>query len=567
MLIKYVGNYETLESIKRSKESCLLLKQDNWDDFTYKTFFQTSFLVNGEEIEIDSIRILIEGQKTAYSYLNQLIQEGWNAEFPLPDTNYISVPSSVEFYKVIEGKLGKETALEAAKALKDAGYMLNVMKDEGSYKLSQTEGFSSSLQRESGAIKAFEDGWRFLERIQTRIDDFSFKFILRQKDQPIKINFNLNSSILPYDINILVGPNGVGKSQALQNLVESLLKIERCTTAKLEKQNLVPFENRPTVSQIIVISYSPFEQFILDIEKYDLVDKDVYRYFGFRKRRISEGGKTSIGLSRNRPAQDSVDSLLKCILEDQKFSYRSDWVNKVITANTILNEAINYDKLAIELHEGAVADNIYDDTIFSAAPIIELNKKLYIPINKEVIHNINIDRAVNFVNKLRGVVFLKDDDVVELSSGQRLFSYIVINILGTIRNNSLILIDEPELFLHPNLEISYLALLKSVLEYFASKAVIATHSLIAVREVPRKCVHVLMQTEAGTIAVNPPFETFGGDMQRISSYVFGDKSVTKPFQDWLAKKVEELGSPQNVIDTLGTEINEETIMFLRSMEQ
>ena len=59
--------------------------------------------------------------------------------------------------------------------------------------------------------------------------------------------------------------------------------------------------------------------------------------------------------------------------------------------------------------------------------------------------------------------------------------------------------------------------------------------------------------------VKPPFETFGGDMQRISSYVFGDKSVTKPYEDFLIEQMKKY-SPERLIELLGDEINEELTM-------
>lgn len=567
MKIVYIANnLQEIDSLKRTERTFLALRQDNWDDFTYKTYFQAKFIVDGEEIEIDSVRIIVENEKTTYVYFNQLIQQGWNGVFPIEGVNYVSVPSSDDFYKVIDGKLGTNIANNTAEILRDAGYMVNVIDDENAKSLVNSDGFRTSLQRESGSIKAFEDGWKFLKEVRTRIEDFSFRFQLRPKEDPLEINFKLNSNILPYDINILVGPNGVGKSQALQNLAESLLKIERGAPSYIEKLRFQPFTDRPTVSHIIVISYSPFEEFILDIDKYNLTDKEVYKYFGFRKRKTQESGKTSIGISRNQPAHDSVESLLKCIQEDQDLGYISDWVNKVNSANAILHSAICYDSLAIEIAEDATYDSIVNNPFLYADPVIKIDKKTYLPIKIEMLSALNPKKISDIAKKTRGVVFIKDNDVVYLSSGQRLFSYIVINILGSIKKNSLLLIDEPELFLHPNLEVSYLALLKSVLNYFNSKAIIATHSLVAVREVPRKCVHVFIQSDAGTITVSPPFETFGGDMQRISSYVFGDKSVTKPFEEWLNNKVNELGSPRAVIETFADEINEETILYLRSME-
>jgi len=143
----------------------------------------------------------------------------------------------------------------------------------------------------------------------------------------------------------------------------------------------------------------------------------------------------------------------------------------------------------------------------------------------------------------------------------------VINILGAIRRNSLILIDEPELFLHPTLEIAFIRMLKSILASYGSKALVATHSLVAVREIPRDCVHVFEQTDQGLAIKTPPFETFGGDVQRISSYVFGDKALSKPYEDWLRVQLKEFGTASNLIAALGDDINEELIIQIHAMER
>lgn len=166
-----------------------------------------------------------------------------------------------------------------------------------------------------------------------------------------------------------------------------------------------------------------------------------------------------------------------------------------------------------------------------------------------------------------GIVFIKNGEPVELSSGQRLFSYIVANILGAMRRNSLIIIDEPELFLHPSLEIAFIRMLKQLLASYDSKALLATHSLVTVRELPRHCVHVFERSPNQVFVNHPPFETFGGDIQRISSYVFGDKSVSKPFEEWLKAKLEEFGSADALIGALGGNINEEMLIQIHAMAE
>lgn len=44
---------------------------------------------------------------------------------------------------------------------------------------------------------------------------------------------------------------------------------------------------RNTRRQIVVVSYSPFGRFPVDLEAHELQDKDVYRNFGFHGRSVS----------------------------------------------------------------------------------------------------------------------------------------------------------------------------------------------------------------------------------------------------------------------------------------
>ncbi|MCI1024772.1 ATP-binding protein, partial [Pseudomonas putida] len=175
------------------------------------------------------------------------------------------------------------------------------------------------------------------------------------------------------------------------------------------------------------------------------------------------------------------------------------------------------------------------------------------------------ENLFSVVNSKAGVVFLNDTDKLDLSSGQRLFVYMVINIVGQIKAESLIIVDEPELFLHPTFEVEFVALLKKVLAAFNSKAILATHSLAIAREIPANCMHVYRNGQYGLEIDHPPFETFGGNMQRISSYVFGDSKVTKPFAQWIEGAIQKAGNPKKLLDKLKDELNEEmTIKILNA---
>jgi hypothetical protein len=66
------------------------------------------------------------------------------------------------------------------------------------------------------------------------------------------------------------------------------------------------------------------------------------------------------------------------------------------------------------------------------------------------------------------------------------------------------------------------------------------------------------------ILKKPPFQTFGGDVQRISSYVFGDNAVSKPFETWIERQLSEYGSAEDLIAALGDDVNEELIIQIRA---
>jgi hypothetical protein len=54
-------------------------------------------------------------------------------------------------------------------------------------------------------------------------------------------------------------------------------------------------------------------------------------------------------------------------------------------------------------------------------------------------------------------------------------------------------------------------------------------------------------------------------MQRISSYVFGDKAVSKPFEQWLQGQLKTLGTSAALIERLEGDVNEELLIQINAM--
>ncbi|USP08167.1 ATP-binding protein [Aeromonas dhakensis] len=527
---------------------CLSLSGNNWDDYTFKTTLNAKLIFDGKVLDfIFNLKILIEDSKDTTKTLNDLCASGWDGHFPIPNKNYLSLPSDIDFYQTLFSKLGADGSKNVLYKLNDAS-LLSITPIHPSFALSFEDGFKLSLLRESGAHKAYLDGWETIHGKSTEIKNFTL-FLHTRTGQQKEIPFQFESSLLPYDINVLIGPNGIGKSHTLKSLVSGWLQSE-------DHKSELFFNKRPNFGRLILISYSPFEEFNLTLDDPNLLDKTPYKYFGFRyNSSIGKNKDITIGINRDLPALDSSNSLISSVYDDHKNSYIKERVKKLDAAEGVLKPAIGYDYLGLEL-------SLEPEENTLERKLATINNKLYLKIDNELPSLIDQHQLKSISNLIEGVKFIKDDEIIELSSGQRLFTYIVINVLGSIRENSLIVIDEPELFLHPTLEIEFISLLKAILKPFRSKAILATHSLAVVREVPSKCVHIFKETNKKLDIVPPPFETFGASVQRISSYVFGDSSVTKPFDDWLSDLVKKEPNIDTLISSLGDEVNEQLIMKL-----
>jgi len=546
----------------KTERTLLALCYNNWDDYSVRTTLNAAFYYNGERIFDFNLKLLIEDDTNSPVKLNALRKEGWDGYFPIPDTNYVSVPSDIEFYDALITKLGMQDAREALLLIRDAGYLLNITQDEAAKKLTEVENFASSPLREAGARKSFYDGWKAFSGNSQSIKDFTLNLPGRGAEAVTPVRFKFNSNTLPYDINVLIGPNGVGKSHTLKNLVAYWLGMAAGSQRQLIKSKHQPFDINPNISRLILMSYSPFEDFVLDLSNTTLKDKTAYKYFGFRRSSMSTLGKRQSTISRNLPASDSVDSMFKALADDDAFGFLSTWTSKFQTIMDVLQPALNFEKIAVEINPKAelplflkslllqdeAGNNYIQITPISHPRLLKLKDELF-----------------NVINTKAGIIFLNGTERLDLSSGQRLFVYMVINIVGQIKAESLIIVDEPELFLHPTFEVEFITLLKKVLTAFNSKAILATHSLAIAREIPANCMHVYRNGQHGLEIDHPPFETFGGNMQRISSYVFGDSKVTKPFAQWIESAIEEAGSPKKLLEKLKDELNEEmTIKILNS---
>jgi predicted ATPase len=120
-----------------------------------------------------------------------------------------------------------------------------------------------------------------------------------------------------------------------------------------------------------------------------------------------------------------------------------------------------------------------------------------------------------------------------MSSGHRVFARMVIDLLTNIEQGSIVLIDEPELHLHPSLISHLMRTLSMLLEQHDSVAIIATHSPVVVQEVPASNVRVFTRDGPMPIVEEPRLETFGSTLSEIVDIVFKMSDVDRNYLTYL----------------------------------
>lgn len=328
------------------------------------------------------------------------------------------------------------------------------------------EAFKVSLLRSSQAEKMLSEAKVIFSGQVTKSQnlDFSFKYNLYLSSSKKSTSFSfdfLPQEVLPFRINVIVGRNASGKSQVLSNLAVKLSGMgSHNNRSEINRQN-----DASIFGDIHVLSYSPFDTFRNTSE---LNDGKV------SKNNISSGllPYNFLGLRRLVPVKgnkNSIEILLKSHGETRR------------ELNKNYKSIVNKNRLNIldELFEICLGFNVS-----AAGP-------------KEVIRNYE-----------------------SFSSGQKILIKMVTDLLSSLEKEDLILIDEPESYLHPQGISKFYHCVNKVLELTESFCVMATHSPIIVQETPSKYIHILRMQGNAIVVEKPKVETLGQGISSIIDEVF-----------------------------------------------
>lgn len=169
-------------------------------------------------------------------------------------------------------------------------------------------------------------------------------------------------------------------------------------------------------------------------------------------------------------------------------------------------------------------------------------------VEKDILKNIIDDKEKICKNKFEEIK-------AKMSSGQQMIVSIITELYAHIRENALILFDEPEVHLHANAITKLVNILFEICEEFNSACIIATHSSVIIQELLARNVSVVERDNNSNEPMVRPMntETLGENLTTITEDVFGRAEISKHYRQLVNKYVDKGNNNKDIENLLKTE--------------
>lgn len=539
--------FSNMELVPKQNEIIIFPDKDNWNDFGHRIkcnfvinhaskkneiyrdtiFFGFQLKKNKEisNINTDSSIISTNELKNLSSIFNETKENSLSKE-NMPD--FFTMLPNMQSYRKLVHFYGVKLANELLLIMNDLVVRKQKNKhDEWVKNAIETSVFKFGFMRNSEPFFAYSNADSILNGLtEEKFDNISNNLTLTFKLSNFANEHNINlkyshNSLIPKRINILIGKNGLGKSQALNKFCRSALRYKNEEHFLIDENS---FGSRPMINRLLAIGTPGETSNTFPVER--LSSQKLY----YRRLNLTRNNRTSN--SRN------TIELLVQLARSEEYIGDSDRWNIFVTS---LNKAFENITISLLLKNG------------SYCSINDLDK------NRGEAHRLELFSNLDYSSE--PFVF-SEGTHSPLSSGQLTFFKFALLSSLFIENGSFVLMDEPETHMHPNLISDFINLLDFLLEKTGSFALLATHSAYLVREVSREQVHVFKVDEEKNISiVQPRLRTFGANVDRISEFVFEDNIENKLIEKILRKIKNR--SFNSIDDEIGNEISLPSLMAIK----
>ena len=555
----------------------ILPTNSGWNDFSYN--FKSLISINPsddrEQISFSAYVVPLHGIKTnnLLQWINQnpnhLMHSGAGNTATAPDGKllFATLIASEQGYSQLAKWVCNDAELNSILlTLNDVLWLRDSSFSSDISSLFIQNSFSLGVLRSPAAYRAMRRGMRSLQG--RKIKDlpetrksFTFRAQLHGFNEGIhdlSVAFR-DLGLFEDRIHCLIGVNGTGKTRLLRELVLLLGNL----SGKAD-QAFSPFRESseaisecaydgPLYNRLLVFSTTPEDRFpsrAADEGSFE------YQYFNL----------VDVGTALTRKIeQNPMTNLMVDLIRDQT-QFVGVLITRLDLLRRTLRDHIDLDKLYLPVLPEVSQDSFtYQDELGNnyvrALDTLLMNEQRHLLFTSAV----DIARPVGFYTETgegNGIRLLHP------SSGQYIFFRFALRLISSIDHGTLVIIDEPETHLHPNLICEFVTLLYTVLEATKSVALIATHSAYIVREVPTHCVHVFTSdSESNQVNIGQVrMRTLGASIDSISQAVFGDSTARK-YHEKFAKDLSQSGlSSEQLLAEYGTVLSPELLIEIRAMQ-
>jgi len=486
------------------KKDIICLVWSSWDDwFSYSTVYSVYYY---DELSVSThIGTIKIGQ---FDMRNDQRTPQIPEYFTNLDEIFFSLGQDVSYYEILN-KLGEDFRETILNGLNDIALKVNI------YQKALYERVTKVSLLRSVSTKSVEGQFRRLAQGIAELTAYNFSYFapknIRGSLPSMVLNFNvIPNSNPPSNIHVIIGRNGVGKTHLFNLMISSLID-ESSIKNKTGYFKAIEDEYDKIFANLVSVSFSAFDETTPITEKRDKTKNINYSYIGLKKK-----GKDSdnfLPKSTTVLKNEFVKSVEKCRIGAKN----ERWIK------------------ALEMLE--------TDPIFKEAEVSQIAK---IKLEEEF-----KDIASGIFNKL--------------SSGHKTVLLTITSLVETVEERSLVLIDEPEGYLHPPLLSAFIRALSDLLIKRNAVAIIGTHSPVVLQEVPKSCVWKLRRVGANAIAERLEIESFGENVGLLTQEVFGLEVTDSGFNKILNNIVQIADSYEEALNMLDDQIGFEGRAILRNL--
>jgi hypothetical protein len=478
---------------------CFVLKRSLWDDYGFKTSFELRYVASSDSKPniIGAVKIGYFGQPEGTTRLPNSFEE--------LSSDYFSLGQSEEYYSRLS-ELGADIEGKVLERLRDLRLNQNIMNSADKEivvirSLARFLGPANLMNKPLGKSITSNDEREYAKNKRLALD---FSCTLRGSSMPTLAQFAFDAdSVIPGRLNLIIGKNGVGKTQFLANLVGAI--------TGLADTGIIS-DSRQDFSKVFAVSYSIFDRFFMPSDvsipgtttkTLHLEEHAKYEYIGIREKSKKDKYPRIIGpntLSRH---------FVEAIRRIRDTGNMQDWLDIMCP---VLQDA------------GVSGNDLASDD-----------------------------------QKLR-------NRFSKLGAGHKVSLSILTQLYSKIEKDSLVVVDEPENHMHPSLLSATIHVLQDIIAAKHSFAILSSHSPIVAQETPSKYINVVSRVDNQTTFTKVLSETLGTSIDTIISYLFGIHSDLPGYRSLLKRlALEKRISLDKLNEILERELSFEAASYLISI--